>query len=253
MSPILCVIGGCNGAGKTTLARELVPRMGILRFLNADELARGLSPLNPAGSAFRAGRLLIDETRTLLEAGSSFALESTLSGKTHVALLQTAKTRGYRVVLHYVRIDSAAQAVLRVALRVLHGGHDVPERDVLRRFERSKRHFVEDYLPLADEWVVWDNAVPPPRRMADNNTHRAEEIKTLLDSSKIQESPTQGISKQIPEQMPEAVRLGLEAGRAATAKMLDYYRRMGIEVTPQMTLAAPPDPESEAARSVGVF
>ncbi len=74
MNPTLCIIGGCNGAGKTTLARELLPRMGIMRFLNTDEIARGLSPLDPTLSAFRAGRILIGEARALLSAKASFAI-----------------------------------------------------------------------------------------------------------------------------------------------------------------------------------
>lgn len=241
MKSILCLIGGCNGAGKTTLARELLPRLGVRRFLNVDEMAHGLSPLDPALSAFRAGRLLLEETRVLVKAGSSFALESTLSGKTHLALLRTAKARGYRIVLHYILIDSMSQAIERVALRVSHGGHDVPECDVRRRFARSRRHFIEDYLPLADEWMLWDNASPPPRRMADSTTHRLEEIPAMLDSSRIQETP--------PEEMSEMARIGLEAGRAATAKMLDFYRRMGIEVTPQMTLAKPSRKSEDSAEN----
>lgn len=231
MRPILCVIGGCNGAGKTTLARELLPLMVIRRFLNADEIARGLSPLDPTLSAFRAGRLLIEEARALMKTGNSFALESTLSGKTHMALLRSAKELGYEVVLHYILLDSVTQAVQRVALRVMHGGHDVPEADVKRRFERSRKQVATDYLPLADEWVLWDNAVPPHQRVADSSTHRPEEIQAMLASFKIHETP--------PREMPEMVRLGLEASRIATAKMLDYYRRMGIDVTPQMTLAPP--------------
>ncbi|MGI8605531.1 MAG: AAA family ATPase [Verrucomicrobiales bacterium] len=154
MKPTLCIVGGCNGAGKTTLARELLPRMGLRRFLNADEIARGLSPLDPSLTAFKAGRLLIEEARSLLKANSSFAIESTLSGRTYVAMLRRAKEAGYHVVIHYLIIATASQAVDRVALRVLHGGHDVPEEDVRRRFERSRQHFVEDYLPLADEWNV---------------------------------------------------------------------------------------------------
>lgn len=229
MKPTLCIIGGCNGAGKTTLAKELLVRMGIRRFLNVDEIARGLSPLDPTLSAFRAGRLVIEEARTLLKAASSFAIESTLSGKTHIGLLRDAKERGYRVVLHYVLLDSATQAVERVALRVLHGGHDVPEADVRRRFRRSRAQFTDIYLPLADEWVLWDNSRPPHKRVADSTTHRPEEISTMLDSSNVKEDA--------PVEPPECVRLGLEASQAATLKWLDFYRRMGIEVTPEMTLA----------------
>src|SRR5215212_3913955 len=105
MNATLCIIGGCNGAGKTTLARELLPRTGIRRFLNADEIARGLSPLDPTLVVFRAGRLVIEEAQELIKAGADFAMESTLSGKSHVAMLRGAQERGYRVVLHYIVID----------------------------------------------------------------------------------------------------------------------------------------------------
>lgn len=228
MTPTLCILGGCNGAGKTTLAREMLPRLGIMRFLNADEIARGLSPLDPSLTAFKAGRLLIEEVRGLIAAKASFAIESTLSGKTYVAMIREAKAQGYRFLLHYILIGSAEQAVGRVALRVKIGGHHVPEEDVRRRFERSRKHFMEDYLPLADEWVLWDNDSPPHRQIADSSTHDLEQLQTMLASNKVQEVP--------PMEMSEMVRIGLEASRVATEKMLDYYKRMGIKVTPQMTL-----------------
>ncbi len=241
MKPTLCIIGGCNGAGKTTLARELLPRMGLMRFLNADEIARGLSPLDPTLTAFKAGRLLIEEARGLIARGESFAIESTLSGKTYVAMMREAKARGYRFVLHYIVIGSATQAVGRVALRVTHGGHHVPEEDVRRRFERSRKHFVEDYLPLADEWVLWDNAQPPHQQLADSSTHSLEQLKAMIASSTLQEAP--------PQPPSEMVRIGLEASRVATAKMLDYYKRMGIRVTPEMTLAPEPKKRTRKAKA----
>lgn len=109
------------------------------------------------------------------------------------------------------------------------GGHHVPEEDIRRRFDRSRKHFLTDYLPLADEWVLWDNAQPPHRRIADSSTHSIEQIIAMLTSSNLQKTSV--------EPMSEMSRIGLEAGRVATAKMLDYYKRMGIKVTPQMTLA----------------
>ncbi len=229
MTPTLCILGGCNGAGKTTLARELLPRLGLMRFLNADEIARGLSPLDPTLSAFKAGRLLLEEARSLMQAKASFAIESTLSGKTYVALIREAKALGYRFLLHYIVIGSGEQAVGRVALRVRLGGHHVPEEDVLRRFDRSRRHFIEDYLPLADEWGLWDNASPPPTKIADNTTHTLDQLQAMLASDTLQEAP--------PREMSEMSKIVLEAGRVATEKMLDYYKRMGIKVTPEMTLA----------------
>jgi len=229
MTPTLCILGGCNGAGKTTLARELLPRLGIMRFLNADEIARGLSPLDPSLTAFKAGRLLIEEARGLIAAKASFAIESTLSGKTYVAMIREAKAQGYRFLLQYIMIGSSDQAVGRVALRVKLGGHHVPEEDVRRRFERSRKHFMQDYVPLADEWGLWDNLSPPAVQIADSATHSLEELKTMLASQSVQEAP--------PREMSEMSKIVLEASRVATEKMLDYYKRMGIKVTPQMTLA----------------
>lgn len=179
--------------------------------------------------AFSAGRRLIEGARSLIEAGTSFAIESTLSGKTYVKLIQEAQQRGYRLLLHYIMIDSASQAVERVHLRVLTGGHHVPEEDVRRRFERSVRHFRDDYLPLADEWGLWENAAPPPRMIADNESHTVQQVYDMITNTKLQESPPTTKSA-----MSEIV---LEAGRVATAKMLDLYARMRIKVTPQMTLA----------------
>ncbi|HEY1082268.1 MAG TPA: AAA family ATPase [Prosthecobacter sp.] len=232
MSPTLCIIGGCNGAGKTTLARELLPRLGLMRFLNADEIARGLSPLDPTLCAFQAGRLLLAEAQVLIKAKTSFAIESTLSGKTYVSLIQKATAEGYKFLLHYIVIGSASQAVGRVALRVRVGGHHVPEEDVRRRFDRSRKHWTADYLSLADEWVLWDNELPPHRSIADSQTHTLDTLKAMPTSGSLQqESPPE-------REISEMSRIGLEAAQAATDKMLDYYKRMGIKVTPQMTLGA---------------
>lgn len=232
MNPTLCILGGCNGAGKSTLARELLPLLGIRRFLNADEIAKGLSPVDPSLAAFKAGRLLIEEARELIATGSSFAIESTLSGRTYLSMIREAKERGYRFIMHYIIIESASQAVSRVALRVTHGGHHVPEEDVRRRFDRSRRHFVEDYVQLADEWVLWDNSQPPHRQIAKSGIHRIEDLSDLMNTNRLMEQP-------VVTDVNEMVRLGLEASRIATEKMLDFYRRMDIKVTPQMTLAEP--------------
>jgi predicted ABC-type ATPase len=229
MSSTICIIGGCNGAGKSTLARELLPRLGIGRFLNADLIAKGLSPVNPELVAFAAGRRLLEEAAALIDTKSSFAIESTLSGKTYVKLLREAKERGYHVVLHYLMIGSATQAVERVRLRVLTGGHHVPEDDIRRRFQRSVRHFLDDYLPLADEWGLWDNAVSPVQKVASSATHTTEQARAMIANSHLQEATAAPSSS-----MDEIV---LEASRVATAKMLDLYERMGIKVTPEMTLA----------------
>lgn len=110
----------------------------------------------------------------------------------------------------------------------------MPEDDVRRRFERSRKHFLEDYLPLADEWGLWDYHEPPTVQIADSKTHRPTDLAAMLNATHLQESK--------PAEMSEMSRIVMEASRVATEKMLDYYKRTGIKVTPQMTLA--PEPEN---------
>ena len=116
-----------------------------------------------------------------------------------------------------------------MALRVRLGGHHVPEDDVRRRYERSRQHFLKDYLPLADEWGLWENQMPPAVQIADSKTHTLDQLHTMLTTNSVHEAAT--------HEMSEMSKIVLEASRVATEKMLDYYKRMGIKVTPQMTLA----------------
>lgn len=171
-SPTIYLFGGSNGAGKTTFDRAFLP--SVLpggRFLNADEIARGLSPFAVEAVAFKAGRLLLAEVEECIAARKSFGLESTPSGKTYVRMLQKARAEGYRVELHYVWLRSAALAVKRVRLRVRHGGHFVPEQDVRRRYARSIELLLSDYMPLADSWSIWDNRSQPPKLLAASPLH----------------------------------------------------------------------------------
>jgi predicted ABC-type ATPase len=166
--PTIYLIAGCNGAGKTTFAKEFLPKeVKCLRFLNADEMARGLSPLDPSAGAVKAARLLLGEVHEAIRDGETFGLESTISGVTYVRLLRDAQRRGYAVKLFYLWLPSAEVAVRRVRERVRKGGHDVPAADVRRRFERSLRNLARHYLPLADEWRILDNSGSLARLVAD--------------------------------------------------------------------------------------
>lgn len=170
--PLLILIGGANGAGKTTFARAYLTReMKGLRFLNADEIARGLSPFDVEAVAFKAGRLLLSEVREEIAAGRSFALESTLSGRTHARLLKEAKNAGYEIRLHFLWIPSVKISQERVSNRVKHGGHDVPSDHLQRRYPRISDNLVKLYLPLADTWKFYNSSFEPPKILAENQTH----------------------------------------------------------------------------------
>jgi predicted ABC-type ATPase len=179
--PTIYLIAGCNGAGKTTFAMEFLPKeVKCLRFLNADEIARGLSPLDPAAAALKAGRLLIEQFRECVEKRETFSVESTLSGRTYVGMLKEAVAVGYEIELHYLLLANAAQAIRRVRSRVRNGGHDVPAKDVRRRFVRGRKNLIDDYLPLAARWTVWDSRVLPPKRLASSPQHDIDSVIEIL-------------------------------------------------------------------------
>lgn len=178
--PTIYVIAGCNGAGKTTFAKEFLPReVKCLRFLNADEMARGLSPLDPAAGAARAARLLLTEIQRAFDARQTFGLETTLSGLTYKRMLINARERGYVVKLFYLWLPSAKVAIRRVRERVRKGGHAVPPADIRRRYHRSISNLAQHYLPLADEWTIFDNSCKVPRVVADG----AEGETRVMDES----------------------------------------------------------------------
>lgn len=157
--PDLYVIGGPNGAGKTTAARELIPvDLGLREFVNADEIARGLSPFNPEGVAITAGRLMLSRISQLRRAGESFAFESTLAGRQHARWLEAAKREGWRVALIFLWLPDADLAVGRVARRVREGGHAIDEVTIRRRYAAGLKNLVGLYLPLADIATIYDNS-----------------------------------------------------------------------------------------------
>jgi predicted ABC-type ATPase len=183
LKPTIYLIAGCNGAGKTTFAKEFLPKeVKCLRFLNADEIARGLSPLKPSAGAIRAARLLLAQVDEHLRRRETFALESTLSGKTYIRLFRCARQLGFELELHYLWLSSPAQAIARVRQRVKLGGHDVPVADIRRRFKRSLVHLTDDYLPLATRWAVWDSRSLPAKRLAISSTHDIDTARKLISA-----------------------------------------------------------------------
>jgi predicted ABC-type ATPase len=165
--PTAYVIAGPNGAGKTMFATEFLPGFVKCReFLNADLIAAGLSPFAPETQNIRAGRLLLERIRELSMAGSDFGFETTLSGRTHAKLLSSLKRSGYLINLFFLWLPSAELAVLRVATRVIRGGHAVPDAIVRRRYASGLQNFFRIYCPLVDGWWLYDASCLPPRTIA---------------------------------------------------------------------------------------
>jgi predicted ABC-type ATPase len=163
----IVVLGGPNGAGKTTAARILLPReLGIYEFVNADEIARGISPFNPEGAAGSAARMMIERMRQLVRSETSFAFETTCAGRGHLSFLKRCRAEGWRMILVFLWLPSPQLALDRVARRVSQGGHAIPEGTVIRRYWAGLANMRKFYLPLADVAAIYDNSDQGPALIA---------------------------------------------------------------------------------------
>ncbi len=140
------IIAGPNGAGKTTFANEFLPvEVECLNFINADLIATGLSPFDPRKMAIEAGRLMIYHIDECVRKQESFAFETTLSGRHYLKKISDWKKKQYEIIIYYLRLPSVEFAIERVKLRVSQGGHNVPEKDIKRRYHRSWENFKNHY------------------------------------------------------------------------------------------------------------
>lgn len=170
MSRNLYIIAGCNGAGKTTASFTILPEvLGCREFVNADEIAKGLSPFQPETVAFQAGRIMLGRIRELLNEGRTFAFETTLATKSYRNLVLEAQDLGYRVSLLYFWLDSPELAVDRVQKRVRHGGHNIPEDVVHRRYMAGLSNLFRIFMPIVDRWLIVDNTNNEPDVVAEKN------------------------------------------------------------------------------------
>lgn len=156
--PRLYVIAGCNGAGKTTASYTVLPEMLDCReFVNADEIARGLSPFNPESVSFQAGRIMLQRMNELLDEGADFAFETTLATRSYADFIREAQSRGYFVSLLFFWLPTPEQAIERVAMRVREGGHNIPQDVIRRRYARGLENLVNLFMPICDTWDIYDN------------------------------------------------------------------------------------------------
>lgn len=166
----LYIIAGCNGAGKTTASFTILPRiLNCEEFVNADEIAHGLSPFHPETVAVEAGRLMLKRIDELLNNEVSFSIETTLATKSYASLVKNAHRKGYKVNLLFFWIDSPEMAVERVAKRVREGGHNIPTDVILRRYTAGIKNFFNIYKDIVDYWILVDNATNPRQIIAEQD------------------------------------------------------------------------------------
>ena len=190
--PDIVAVAGPNGAGKSTVgARLLEETLGIRQFVNADDIARGLSAFAPESAAFEAGRVMLRWMGDLARRRETFAFETTLSGRGHARLIGELVATGYTFHLIYLWLESPELALQRVADRVRRGGHAVADAVVRRRYHRGLRNFRELYRALATTWKVYDNSAPSPARpIAMGSGTEAVEILDVYTWQRIEGSST---------------------------------------------------------------
>ena len=177
MNKNLYIISGCNGAGKTTASYTVLPEILDCReFVNADEIARGLSPFNPESMAIEAGRLMLKRIEELLSRNETFSIETTLATKSYLNLVRRAQSKGYRVNVVFFWLRTPELAVQRVAERVQHGGHNIPENIIRRRYVAGINNLFRLFIPEVDYWGIFDNSEQPRIKISSGSKGKGIDI-----------------------------------------------------------------------------
>ena len=167
-TPKIIIIAGPNGAGKSTLAPFLLrDTLGLMEYVNADTVALGLSAFQPETVALEAGRIMLKRLHDLAKQQADFAFETTLASLSYARWIKRLCDERYELHLYFLWLRNAAVAVERVKERVRLGGHDVPETDIRRRYQRGINNFFDLYQRLAQSWSVYDNSLSEPILLAE--------------------------------------------------------------------------------------
>ena len=192
-SPVLLVLAGPNGAGKSTMAPRYIQKSGVGEFVNADEIAKGISAFHPESVALKAGQMALERMSELRQSRKSFAIETTLAARTYVGMIKAMREEGYLVRLVYVWLQTPELAIRRVADRVRSGGHHIEDGVVRRRYQAGLDNLFDLYIPLVDEWVVCDGSSVQGAQMVASGCF---DVAQMIYEPKLWEAVKHGVSKQ---------------------------------------------------------
>ena len=166
----LYIIAGCNGAGKTTASFTILPDiLDCKEFVNADEIAKGLSPFQPEKVAFEAGRIMLNRIDELFKNQENFAFETTLATKTYRQKVKFAKENNYNTTLLFFWLRNSNLAKERVKTRVKEGGHNIPNDIIERRYMNGIKNLFDIYLEIVDQVLIFDNSEGKQILIAEKN------------------------------------------------------------------------------------
>lgn len=170
MNKNLYVIAGCNGAGKTMASFTILPViLNCKEFVNADEIAKGLSPFQPEKVSFEAGRIMLKRINELLESDENFAFETTLATKSYKSKIIDAQHKNCKVTLLFFWLQNVDLAIERVKTRVKEGGHNIDVEVIKRRYERGIKNLFKIYIPIVDEVYIFDNSFENQELIAEKS------------------------------------------------------------------------------------
>ena len=181
--------------------------MLVKEFVNADEIAKGLSPFNPEGVVIEAGRLMLRRIEDLLEMGESFSIETTLATRSYINLVRRAQEKGYVVHLLFFWLDSIELAKRRVADRVASGGHNIPLPVIERRYKAGLKNLFEIFMKEVDIWILFDNSLNKGERVAFGGRLLPTKIKDIVKFKRIKdmsESEIEGFINKVESGLVEA-------------------------------------------------
>ena len=157
--PVLFVLAGVDGAGKSSIGGLQLRRAGLAWF-NPDTFARelasetGCDPVTANAHAWAEGMRRLDDA---VANGRTFAFETTLGGTTVTEKVRAA-AQTHDVQIWFCGLSSPEHHLARVRLRVVHGGHDIPEAKIRERFPRALANLIA-LMPYVAEVKVYDNSV----------------------------------------------------------------------------------------------
>ena len=170
----LYIIGGCNGAGKTTASFNILPDLlNCKEFVNADEIARGLSPFQPEKVSIEAGRLMLTRINELIHSNQDFSFETTLSTRSFINTIEFAKSKGYFITLIFFWLDSIQLAKNRVQKRVAEGGHNIAPEVIERRYKLGIKNLFDLYADKVDSLLIYDNSTIESELIAEKEFNTA--------------------------------------------------------------------------------
>ena len=181
----LYIIAGPNGAGKTSASFTILPEIiQCKEFVNADEIAKGISPFQPEKVAVEAGRIMLKRVNELLHNNESFAFETTLSSRSYKQKIEDAKKRGYTTTLVFLWLESINLAKERVETRVSDGGHNIEPDVIKRRYIKGIKNLFNMYLPIVHGAFLFDNSLGVPEIIAQKTID--SELEVLNESKYLQ-------------------------------------------------------------------